>query len=193
MRTPAPTAAPRAARPRQASTNNQSAGPMRTNTSELAFTLPMVRITSANSAGSRHPPRRTARMVKPTSHGRPAQASKSTEIRAVKASWYGVSMYTSAPAIAPAAARAEHPEEPSRTERGGEGDRAQPDALREPVREPRMVEHPVERSHREQVSDDLVRHRAEADVLIPQGRRARQETVGIEVEVLLRVGAHPAG
>ena len=41
-------------------------------------------------------------IVSPTSHGSPAHASRITEIRAVNASWYGVSMYTSAPASAPA-------------------------------------------------------------------------------------------
>ncbi len=71
---------------------SHSAGPMPTNTNELALTLPMVRTTSANHAGSRQPPRRTARMVNPISHGSPAHASSSTEIRAVNASWYGVSM-----------------------------------------------------------------------------------------------------
>ena len=65
---------------------------MPTNSSELAFTEPMVRTTRANSAGSRQPCRRTARMLRPTSHGSPAHASRSTEIRAVNASWYGVSM-----------------------------------------------------------------------------------------------------
>ena len=75
---------------------------MATNTSDDALTDPMVRSTNANSAGSRHPRFRTARIVSPTSHGSPAHASRITEIRAVNASWYGVSMYTSAPASAPA-------------------------------------------------------------------------------------------
>ncbi len=92
MRAVARTTATNASRPRVASTTNQSAGPMPTNSSELALTEPIVRTTSANSAGSRQPCRRTARMLSPTSHGRPAQASSSTEIRAVNASWYGVSM-----------------------------------------------------------------------------------------------------
>ena len=60
---------------------------MHTKSSELALTLPMVRITSANRAGSRQPPRRTARIASPTSHGNPAHARSSTEIRAVNASW----------------------------------------------------------------------------------------------------------
>jgi hypothetical protein len=52
----------------------------------------MVSTTSANRAGSRHPPRRVARIANPTSHGKPAHANSSTERRAVNASWYGVSM-----------------------------------------------------------------------------------------------------
>ncbi len=60
---------------------------MPTNTSELALTLPIVRTTSANSAGSRQPPRRTDRMTSPMSHGNPAHESSSTEIRAVNANW----------------------------------------------------------------------------------------------------------
>ena len=55
----------------------------------------------------------------PTSHGRPAHGSSSTEMRAVNASWYGVSMYTSAPASAPAAPGAEHREQPARAEHRG--------------------------------------------------------------------------
>ncbi len=76
-------------------------GPMSMNTMDDALTLPIPRITIAIRAGSRQPPLRTARMVRPTSHGSPAQARRSTEIRAVNASWYGVSMYTTAPAKAP--------------------------------------------------------------------------------------------
>ena len=83
-------------------TTSQSTGAMPTNRSDDALVLPIRRITSANSAGSRHPPRRAARIVRPISHGRPAHGSSSTEIRAVNASWYGVSTYTIAPTSAPA-------------------------------------------------------------------------------------------
>jgi hypothetical protein len=38
-----------------------------------------------------------------------------------------------------------------------------------------------------------VRHRPEADVLVPQVRRTREESAGIEVEVLLGVGADATG
>ncbi len=92
IRAPARSASRNASLPRHASRSSHSAGPMHTNDNELAFTLPMVRMTRANSAGSRQPPRRTARIASPTSHGKPAQESSSTEIRAVNASWYGVSM-----------------------------------------------------------------------------------------------------
>ena len=38
--------------------------------------------------------------MSPTNHGSAAHGSRSTEIRAVKASWYGVHAYTRAPATA---------------------------------------------------------------------------------------------
>ncbi len=65
---------------------------MPTNSRELALTLPITSTTSANHAASRHPPRRTERIANATSQGSPAHASRSTESRAVNASWYGVSM-----------------------------------------------------------------------------------------------------
>ncbi len=81
-------------------------GPSRMNSIDDAFTLPAVMITSAMSAGSLHPPSprcasRTARMVRPMSQGSATHARRITEMRAVNASWYGVSMYTSAPVSAP--------------------------------------------------------------------------------------------
>ena len=63
---------------------------------------PAATSTRANSAGARQSRVRVARIVRPTSHGRAAHGSSSTEIRAVNASWKGVSPYTSAPASAPA-------------------------------------------------------------------------------------------
>jgi len=75
-----------------AAITSQSTGAMPTSKSEGALMLPAVTATSANNAGSRHPPRLSARAVKPTSHGSAAHGSKITEMRAVNASWYGVSM-----------------------------------------------------------------------------------------------------
>ena len=43
---------------------------------------PTTSTTKANQAGSRHPPRRTARAVRAISHGRAAQGSRMTEMRA---------------------------------------------------------------------------------------------------------------
>ena len=48
--------------------------------------------TTANSAGSRHPPRRSATMVRPSMNGRPAQGSRITEIRPAYCRKYGESM-----------------------------------------------------------------------------------------------------
>ncbi len=81
--------------------SSHSAGAMSTNTSDDALTLPTTRLTSANSAGARQPPSCTARIVSPTSQGSAAHASRMTDNRAVNASWYGVSRYTSVPASAP--------------------------------------------------------------------------------------------
>ncbi len=70
----------------------QSAGATSMNSIDDAFTLPALMITSASAAGYAQPPRCTARIVSPTIHGSAAHASSSTEMRAVNASWYGVSM-----------------------------------------------------------------------------------------------------
>ena len=81
-----------AVRPRSISSASHVAGATLASKSADAFTPPIANITSANNAGSRHPPLRTDRMVSPTSQGRPAHGSRISEMRAVKASWYGVSM-----------------------------------------------------------------------------------------------------
>ena len=68
----------------------------------------------------------------------------------------------------------EHREEPTRAERRGERDRAEPEPLRDPVGHPDPVHEPVVRPHREQVADLLVRHGAHPDVRVPEvGRSAR--------------------
>ncbi len=97
---PTPTAPAPTRRSKQRMTS-QSPGATIASSRVAALMLPAARVTSANSAGSRHPPRSTARIVSPTSHGRAAHARRSTESRAVNASWNGVSMYTKAPASAP--------------------------------------------------------------------------------------------
>ncbi len=48
--------------------------------------------TTAKSAGSRQPPRRTATMVRPSMKGRPAHGSRITEIRPEYWRKYGESM-----------------------------------------------------------------------------------------------------
>ncbi len=93
----------------------------------------------------------------------------------------------------PAARDAEHAEQPAGAESGGERDRAEPQALRDPLGHPDVVGEPEERPHREQVADDLVGDGAEPDVRVPEVRGARQQAVGIEVEVLLRVGGDATG
>ena len=72
---------------------NQSSGATPANTSAVALTPPMARMTSANSAGSRHPPRRMARIVNASIHGRPANGRRMTDSRAASVSVYGVSAY----------------------------------------------------------------------------------------------------
>ena len=191
MRAGRPQTRPRPRRgPETPPCTSQSAGAMPTNTSDDAFTPPdreehqreERRVAPSAVAAP-------ARIVSPTSHGSPAHASSSTEIRAVNASWYGVSMYTSAPASAPA----------RRTPSIVNNQRAPSTAaseivpsqqpLRDPVGHADLVHEPEVRAHREQVADALVRHRAHAHVRIPQVRRAREQPAGIEVEVLLRVRA----
>jgi hypothetical protein len=55
---------------------------MPANINAVAFTPPMTCTTSANVAGYRQPPSRSAFRVKPMSHGSAANGSSSTEIRA---------------------------------------------------------------------------------------------------------------
>ena len=88
-----------------------------------------------------------------------------------------------------AARDAEHAEQPPGAEGGGERDRPEPQALRDPLGHPDVVGEPEERPHREQVADDLVGDGAEPDVRVPEVRGPREQAVGIEVEVLLRVGS----
>ena len=51
-------------------------------TSAVALTLPITWTVSANSAGYRHPPRRSPRIRNASIHGRPAQGKRMTEMRA---------------------------------------------------------------------------------------------------------------
>jgi hypothetical protein len=48
---------------------------------ELALMPLTSATTTANRAGSRQPPRRSATMVRPSMNGRPAQGSRITEMR----------------------------------------------------------------------------------------------------------------
>ncbi len=90
------------------------------------------------------------------------------------------------------AAPPERPAEVQDTRGRGEDDRAEPQALRDPVGHAETVEGPVEGPHREEVPDVLVRDRAHPDVRVPHRGGALHETAGVEVEVLLRVGGHLA-
>ena len=87
---------------------------------------------------------------------------------------------------------AEHPEQPPRAEHRAEGDRAEPEPLRDPVGRTDEVHEPEVRAHREQVADVLVRDRAHPHLGVPQERGPLQERAGVEVQVLLRVGAELA-
>ena len=58
------------------------AGPTNTSSSEVALMPPTVIVISANAAGSRQPPRRSARAVKAINQGRPAKGNKMIEMRA---------------------------------------------------------------------------------------------------------------
>jgi hypothetical protein len=55
----------------------------------VALTAPTVATTSANSAGSRHPLREAALMVRPTSQPTPAQGNSITEVRDTYGRMYG--------------------------------------------------------------------------------------------------------
>ena len=113
-------------------------------------------------------------------------------MRAVKASWYGVRQYTSAPARAPVRPVPSSRKSHRAPGRGQEREGSEPQALGDPVGHADPVEDPVERADRERVPEVLVRHGARADRRIPQVDRPSQERRGVEVEVLLAVGAHPA-
>ena len=93
----------------------------------------------------------------------------------------------------PQAPEREGPAQEEDARPGGEQDRADPQALGHPHRDPDGVEEPEEGAHREQVADLLVGDRPEADGRVPHGGGRRDEAVDVEVEVGLGVRAHHPG
>ena len=61
---------------------NHRIGPTITSTNDVAFTPPTVSVTSANTAGACHPPRRNDLAASPISQGNPAKGSRITLMRA---------------------------------------------------------------------------------------------------------------
>ena len=107
----------------------------------------------------------------------------------MNASWYGVSMYTIAPASAPARpvpSIVNNQRAPSTA-----ASEIVPSHSRCAIQSgtPDPVHEPEVRPHREQVADLLVRHGAHPDVRVPEVGRTREQTTGVEVEILLRVRA----
>ena len=92
MRSATPTARRASDSPLRTANTSHSTGAIPTSSSDVAFVLPTTSVRSANSAGSRQPPRRRARAVNAIIHGSPAHGRRIAEIRPVYASWYGVSM-----------------------------------------------------------------------------------------------------
>ena len=156
--------------------------------------------TTANRAGSRHPPRRSATMVRPSMNGQagPRAAGSPRSARRTAGS------------TARACRPARPPSGPGRAGRGcgtGRGrpspaheeDGAEPEPLGHPDRHAEEVEDGEERPHREQVADVLVGHRAQAHGGVPHERDLAQEAERVEVEVGLGVrrdharAARPAG
>ncbi len=110
----------------------------------------------------------------------------------MKASWYGVHAYTSAPATRRQAVDAEEPEEPPGPERGEEREGAPPQALGHPVRRADLLEEPEPRAGGNQVAELLVGHRPRPHRRVPQVPGAVEEAPRIEVQGLLAVRAHLA-
>ena len=192
MRPTARSTRPNAARPRRASRTSQSAGPMPTNTQRGCVDAPDGQDHEREQRGVAPPtaPHRA--------HGEPDQPGQTGPREQQHRDARGERQLVRREHVDERAAdragarHAEHPEQPPGAERGGERDGAEPEALRDPVGHAGVVGEPVERAHREQVADDLVRHGAEPDVRVPEVRRPRQQAIRVEVQVLLGVGAHPA-
>ena len=87
----------------------------------------------------------------------------------------------------------EHPGHPPHAESGREQQRADPEAVRDPVGEPQRLEEPEPRSGRPEIGDVLVGDPPGELTGIECRRGVGQEPAGVQVDVQLRVGRHPAG
>ena len=159
---------------------------------ELALIPLTTATTRAKSAGYRQPPRRRARTAKATIHGRPAQGRRMTEMRPAYWRKYGDSMNASAATTRPGPRTARTRAEVEDAGPGGEQDAAEPQPLGHPRRHVDRGGQRVERPHRQQVADVLVRDRPEGDGRVPHPGHLAEEPAGVEVEVRLRVRRHDA-
>ena len=76
---------------------------------------------------------------------------------------------------------------------GQHGEGADPQSVDDPVREPTGVAQPVPRALRPEVGDDLVRDPARELPGVEGERSVGDQASGVQVEVELGVGRHPAG
>ena len=149
--------------------------------------------TMANSAGSRHPPRRSATMVRPSMNGRPAHGSRMTEMRPGVLQEVGREHVGQGGRRRSRSAQAEDARQVQHPEPGAQEDGAEPQPLGHPHRHAEQVEDGEERPHRQQVADVLVRHRAQAHRRVPHEGDLLQEAQRVEVEVRLGVRRDHAG
>ncbi len=162
-------------------------------TSAVALTPPTISTTSANRAGSRHPPWRSDRAVERDHPGqrRPRQQDDRDPGRVrqeVRAEHVG--QRRDGPSRTPPSQLAE---EVADAGAGREEDRAQPEPLGDPVRHPDRLHHPVVGTQREEVAEVLVGDGSQPDVGIPHGPRPREQAARLEVQVGLGVRADPPG
>ena len=83
------------------------------------------------------------------------------------------------------------PGHPPHAEPCGDEQRADPEAMGDPVRHTERLEHPEPRTGRPEVGDVLVGNPAGELPGIHRGRRVGEEASGVEVDVELRVARHP--